>query len=419
MEQQPNYIGFPPLPDADTITHRILTDPPQVRWRVARQLFQIRQAADRQTLIEQLHPYLHITACRRVRERIALALQVLQHPVSSAQYALVRGEGVQRVCEKNPHNVIQNHIGGYAGFDPVVDFHVHPQTSDISLLTDMHEAGVTHAVLLATDTDPEDTEHSSTEWMLRRVYQGSACSNQMTYNSFKNLIISALSSSRQVSGQDVADWVADYPKQFRGLGSVNLSREPSRVEKDLQCVANMGLKGINLLPQQQFFNPAQHPNMKRVLDFCRAQQMLILTHSGCGEGPFEMPELCQNAHPSHWSDWLQKYPEVPLVLAHLGAYTARLPAAWLHEALQLGQKYRQVYADISRVGWMLNNAGVVREIRKTMGFDRILLGSGYPRPVADGLSMASIVGSIKANLYLTDKEKRKILGLNAARLLGL
>ncbi len=308
---------------------------------------------------------------------------------------------------------------GYDGFFPVIDFHVHPRVSDLKLLTDMDAAGVTHAVLLATDTDANDADQPETERMLRRVYTCSGCSAHLTFEVFKNLIKAALTSCTRISNQDVADWVADYPNHLIGLGSVNPSRDRACVTGELQRLADLGMRGINLLPQQQFFNPSENNNMHLLLEFCREQQMFIMSHSGCGQGPFEMLEFCRNAHPANWEPCLKKYPDVVVILAHMGAYTVRMPGIWLHEALQLGKKYRNVYADLSSVGWMLNNQGVVAEIRKTIGFDRVLLASGYPEPLNRGMSMASVVGGIKASLHLTAKERRKVLGLNAARLLGL
>ncbi len=40
--------------------------------------------------------------------------------------------------------------------DLVVDAHVHPKMGAEALLAEMDAAGVTYAVLLAVDTDPED-----------------------------------------------------------------------------------------------------------------------------------------------------------------------------------------------------------------------------------------------------------------------
>ena len=71
------------------------------------------------------------------------------------------------------------------------------------------------------------------------------------------------------------------------------------------------------------------------------------------------------------------------------------------------------------VDWLLDRENVVQEIRKTIGFDRILFATNYPYSLTPDMGGGYIVSGIKANTHLTQKEKRKILGENAARLLGL
>jgi predicted TIM-barrel fold metal-dependent hydrolase len=87
--------------------------------------------------------------------------------------------------------------------------------------------------------------------------------------------------------------------------------------------------------------------------------------------------------------------------------------------LQLGKQYRNIYADLAAVNWLLDREVVVKEIRKTIGFDRVLFATDYPASLASGMSLAYIVSGLKANTNLSEKEKRKVLGENAARLLGI
>ena len=70
MERQECYLGFPPLPEPDEISYRILNDPPCIRWRMARELFHIKNQKDRESLIEKLRPHLHIATDFRINEQI-------------------------------------------------------------------------------------------------------------------------------------------------------------------------------------------------------------------------------------------------------------------------------------------------------------------------------------------------------------
>ena len=85
----------------------------------------------------------------------------------------------------------------------------------------------------------------------------------------------------------------------------------------------------------------------------------------------------------------------------------------------MGKAYSNVYIDLAAVDWMMDREIVIQEIRKTIGFDRVLFATDYPLPLSAGVSWAYIVKRIQTNTHLTPKEKHKILGKNAAGLLGL
>ena len=412
-------MGFPPLPDPTDIVTALLNDPPDVRWRVVRQLFRIKERRDREVLIRVLQPCLYEVNDSRVKSRITLALQALHRPLDIKNYVLVKEKGAFKPTDVETFGTEEIGESAMPNFFPAVDFHIHPKTPDLKFFADMHEAGVTHGVILATDTDPNDVERPKIRNMLKEAFSSTTQSSHMPFESLLKHIKASLHSPTHVSNRDVADWVRDYPDILIGFGSVNLSRDPAYVEGTLEELERMNVRGINLLPHAQFFNPSDNENMAVLFDYCRRTGSIIMSHSGCAPGPFEIPELSRNAHPNLWEPLLAKYPDVPLVLAHFGSYSKEIPGLWLFEALQLGKKYRNVYADLAAVEWLLDRENVVQEIRKTIGFDRILFGSNYPYSLATDVSLAYIISGIKANTNLTPKEKRKVLGENAARLLNI
>ncbi|MCF8126912.1 MAG: amidohydrolase family protein [Deltaproteobacteria bacterium] len=418
MKTSEFYVGFPPLSDPSDIVQALLNDPPDVRWRVVRQLFRIDERRDREDLIQSLQPYLYEAEDFRVKFRIILALQALHRPLEVKNYRLVKGKGAFKPAEVETFGAEKIGESAMPNFFPMVDFHIHPKTPDLKFFSDMHEAGVTHGVILATDTDPADVDRPEIRNSLKEAFSRTTQSSRIPFESILKHIKASLHSPTHVSNQDVADWVRDYPDILVGFGSVNLSKDREYVERTLEALERMNMRGIKLLPQTQFFSPSNNDHMAVVLDYCRRTGSIILSHSGCGTGPFEIPELSQNANPNLWEPLLAKYPDVPLVLAHLGSYSKEIPGLWLFEALQLGKKYRNVYADLASVEWLLDRENVVQEIRKTIGFNRILFGSNYPYSLASDVSLAYIISGIKTNTNLTPKEKRKVLGENAARLLG-
>lgn len=419
MQTNDSYIGFPQLPKKTAIIDALLNDPPEMGWRTVRQLFRIQKRHDREHLIETLQPHLYQIEDPRIRHRLTLALQALHRPLNIDDYVLVRRKGVLKPSELDAAKNNASDSSSIPNFSPVVDAHVHPKSPDLKFLVDMREAGISHCVVVATDTDPADVDRQEIRDYLEKTYAGTVQSDHMPFKSMLKHLRSNLYSSTHVTSQDVADWVSDYPDCLVGFGSVNLSKGRSYVEDTLNALEKKGLRGLNLLPHSQFFNPSENEHMDLVADYCRRTGALISTHVGCGFGPFEIPELSQNSHPTLWEPFLTKYQDIKLVMSHFGAYSKEIPGIWLFEAMQLGKKHRNVYADLAGVEWLLDRENVVEEIRKTIGFDRVLFATDYPHSLASSGSWGHIVSGVKANTHLTPKEKRKILGDNAVYLLGI
>jgi predicted TIM-barrel fold metal-dependent hydrolase len=59
----------------------------------------------------------------------------------------------------------------------------------------------------------------------------------------------------------------------------------------------------------------------------------------------------------------------------------------------------------------------LERIREEVGLNRLLYGSDYP--AVSGSNMEYEVNVIKRCEYLTENEKKNILGLNAAKILNL
>ena len=422
LKESPSYIGFPPLPDQAEIVRALVHDPPEVRWRMVRALFRLEEEQDRQDLISRLQPHLGQAEDFRVKYRIYMALKVLHQPLNMDDYVVVRGKGAFKISEMSASGQDFEKLAA-ASRDPaacrVVDFHIHPKSPDLKFFADLKEAGVTNAVILATDTDPADVDRPEIHAQLKKNYARSKMSQWLPFEAILRQIRTSLYSPTHVTNLDVADWVEDYPDLLTGFGSVNPSKDQPYVEAKIAEVENLGLKGFKLLPFSQFFNPAENENLHLLFESCRRTGSIILSHTGCGAGPFEILELSGSCHPSLWENLLKRYPDVPLVLAHFGAYSTHVPGIWLYEALQLGKKFDNVYADLAAVDWVLDRETVVKEIRKTIGFERVLFASDYPVPLSAGGSLASIVKSLKSNKYLTNREKCKVLGRNGLRLLGL
>lgn len=414
MKEYDFYRGFDPLREMDDVVDALVNDPPEVRWRVVRDLFRIKKPEDRHELMEKLGAHMEHVEDFRVKGRIGMAIQALRSSYRVGDYVVVKGKGAFA-----PSELESDAEPCRAADHPIVDFHIHPKSPDLKFMCDMKEAGVTHAVILSVDTDPSDVDRPEVQEDIRRAYSKSRLSPSVPFERVLHEIRASLYTPTHITNQDVADWVQDYPDILIGFGSVDLSKDRSYVAQKLEEIERLKLRGVKLIPHSQFFNPSENQNMDMLFEFCRSTQSIILSHSGCGPGPFEIPELSHNSHPGLWEPLVKEYPDVPLVFAHFGAYSNHIPGIWLDDVMQMGKEYESVYADLAAVHTLLDVKEVVQKIRATMGFDRVLFATDYPLPLYLEDTLEAVVRSVKQNIILTEKEKEAVLGRNADRLLGL
>jgi predicted TIM-barrel fold metal-dependent hydrolase len=358
----------------------------------------------------------------KVRSRLKMALNSIQMPVRVKGYHVVKGKGAftsEELDRAGYHVDKLDAVGPEPANYPGVECHVHPKMPDLKFLSDMKKAGISHAVLLATDTDPMDVDRPEITAKLRANYALTGQSRKVPFGTYLESIRATLFSDTHVTNQDVADWVADYPEILIGFGSVNLSKSREYVEAKLQEIEGLNLKGIKLLPYSQFFNPAENQNMDLLFQYCRRTGSTILSHSGCAAGPFEPVELSQDSRPELWKPMAQKYPDVPIILAHFGSYSNHTPGIWFDQAVGLMETCHNVFADISAAHYLFDDAHKIEKIRSTIGFDRVLFATDYPGPLYYGFSLKSMVQQIWQNPFLAAAEKSAILGRNAKQLLGI
>jgi predicted TIM-barrel fold metal-dependent hydrolase len=423
--QSSSYFEFPPVPDTATLIDALMNDPPDIRWRWVRAMLRIEDAGQLQTLQQALQKRMmerKEPLDRRVALRVQMALHACQRPVRVNGYAVVKGKGAFTTAEleaagEDPGKL--DPVKPADGIYPVIDFHVHPKMPDLKFLSDMRKAGISHAVILATDTDPDNVDRPEIRERLREQYERSEKAGEAPFDRALRTIRNGIYSRSHVTDQDVADWVETYPDVFIGFGSVDLCKSDTYVREKLEKIESLKLRGIKLLPYSQFFNPAENGNMSLLFDFCKRTGAIVLTHTGCAAGAFELPELSQNSRPKLWEPVARNYPEVPIVLAHFASYSTRQPGIWFEEALALMKTCPNVYADISAAPFLLQDPQKVEKMRAATGFKQVLFGTDYPGPLYHGIAVEGIVADIKANTFLSDEEKRWVLGENGNRLLGV
>lgn len=298
----------------------------------------------------------------------------------------------------------------------IVDVHIHPFAllPEDHLLTELDNAGVDVAVLLALDVDPSDLDRSEIKQMVsNRLLEMYLWDAKRVSEELKDFLELA-----RIDNEHVAVLVEKHPSRFLGFGSIDLSKSQSYVEAKIKEIDRLNLKGIKLIPTLQFFNPVRvNKNMEKLFEYCERKEKVVTYHTGCDPYIWEEPHFSQDANPKYLRSVVQDFETVQLVLAHVGCYSSKSPGIWLDEALDLGRNHENVWYDIAAVPYVVTREKFVDKIRKSVGMDRVLFGSDYP--AVNGVSIESMIGEVKSSEYLTEEEKEGILGLNAIRLLGL
>ncbi len=305
----------------------------------------------------------------------------------------------------------------------IIDFHVHPFYDEANILKEMEKANVDVCVLLAIDADPLDIEKPKIQEKLKRrhlksllgfrTFQSTSIEDEI--RKFYQALINHYPELK-TTNQEIADLVEKNKNAFIGFGSVNPNKDEEYVAKALDQIRNLGLAGIKMLPTLQFFSPSENENFEMICEFCEQNKKVMLYHTGCDPGPWEDPHLSEDANPLYLEPVLEHY-RPAIVLAHAGSYSAFKPGIWFDEAVELGSKFDNVYFDSSAVSSFIFSKKSVDRIRKSIGLDRLLYGSDYP--AVWGSNMKYEVDVIKRCSHLTDDEKAKVLGLNAAKLLNV
>jgi uncharacterized protein len=199
----------------------------------------------------------------------------------------------------------------------------------------------------------------------------------------------------QVAG--INDWVAGISSaRIIGFGAMHPDAEDPAAE--IARMATLGIRGFKLHPEHQAFAPDE-PRMAAIYDAAVAHDMTILFHAGHDE----LHETLRGT-PESFAAVLDAYPDLRVVLAHLGGYRV-----WNHVAEVLVG--RDVYLDTAYTLGHLPDADFV-EIVHAHGAEKVLFGSDGPWTDA-GAEIAWLRG-----LPLRAGVIEAVLGGNAERLLG-
>ena len=296
----------------------------------------------------------------------------------------------------------------------VIDSHVHPirgLTSGKTLIKEMNVAGISKAVLLALDLNPEvfDTDSKLKDEIIDDLFAYSFFMDHFKVIETMKRILEV----GKTSNTAVSKLVSQYPDRFIGFGSVNPSKDKKYVNTKLEEIINLKLNGIKLIQTLQFFDPQKNKKLNKIFKFARKFDLPILIHLGQDPGPWEIPTLrcVQNSHPKNWVKLVKKHSKNKIIFAHLGGYGKTDDSSWFNAVIEMMKTNDNIFLDTSAVTYQLEIPAIVDRIRKTCDFQKILFGSDTP--VVQGTSMLHSRKIIENSPIITYEEKIKIFSENA------
>jgi uncharacterized protein len=172
-----------------------------------------------------------------------------------------------------------------------------------------------------------------------------------------------------------------------------------------EMVDRRGARGIKIHPVAQRFMP-DDPRMRATYRTCVEFGIPVLSHAGAAKANARF------ADPGSFAPVLAAFPDLTLVLAHLGG--ARWP-----QTAEFARAFRQVSFDLSEIiEWTGAPNAPSREdlarLIQDVGPARVMLGTDFP-----WYDLGRTVDLVMGLPVLGTEEKEAILGTNAARILRL
>lgn len=221
-------------------------------------------------------------------------------------------------------------------------------------------------------------------------------------------------SKGMISGDDdvVAKWVERYPNRFLAAYNHWCDGKPETVAKFESEWKAGKWKAIGELGLPYGGYPLNDPACFPLFELAQRYDIPVFFHTGFG-GPNPPPKFrIALSDPLLLEDVAIRFPKLKIIIMHMGW-------PFYDHALYMLWTYENVYLDTATVNWILGKElfnRMLQEAVESVGSDRILFGSDqmvWPQMITPAIE------SIRDARFLSDQDKRNILGDNARRLLKI
>ncbi len=172
------------------------------------------------------------------------------------------------------------------------------------------------------------------------------------------------------SAEYVAKMINDYPNRLIGFYTADPLGGLAEVRR-LEKAVEMGIRGLKMLPSYNYV-PLNDRRIWPLYDAAQGLGVPVILHTGWSSLP--RGKMLEHDHPLFAEDIALDFPDLKLVLAHVGFQ-------WAEEAIHFMAKSPNVYGDMAywaETSPMWRVAQIWTWAKKLHVFDRFLWGSDYP-----------------------------------------
>ena len=174
-------------------------------------------------------------------------------------------------------------------------------------------------------------------------------------------------------------------------------------------MAAAGARGVKIIPPAMGMY-GDDDRLRPVFEAAFELKLPVLSQSGDGFGAPPAPGVDHYGRPRYHRRWLEEFPGLTLILAHLGH-------GYADDLADMAHRYPNLYTDTSfQFGGLEESAEERRrmaELIRRIGTEKVLFGTNFP------MTDPSLYARILERLPLTGAEKNLVGSDNARRALNL
>ena len=204
----------------------------------------------------------------------------------------------------------------------------------------------------------------------------------------------------------LCDLAAEHPRIIPFIGIDPWVIGPDEIGPHIrELVTERGARGVKLQPAYSRFH-VQDERVLPVYETCSELGVPVLSHSGANANDYSAPNSFVGV--------MEQFPELDLILAHMGGAEWRQTAAFAERFPTVTFDISEFISRIDR-GWQDGPSFAdAAQLIKDVGPERVMMGSDFP-----WYDLHDIIERVRGLPLLSVDEREAILGANAVRILGI